>query len=239
MAGYSPDVIRDFAKRFGSIANAEEKARTVPGFGEEIRRVDVELTWLSTHWREPPGAREKLEDERRSLVVEALKEDAPRRPGARRRGPGRGGTDYAGPGVEDVVRRAHAAVLGGANLGPTLRDKIAAEANVTTYESGLIFDLIESGTLADADREGWLLIDGQLSSTPPVFGEKNEAREWGSDPGGSLAFQRPSRATLRTQGGAAVAALPSIRPSGCSTLRGSEPQPVQRLRQWSRTTPGR
>jgi hypothetical protein len=37
---------------------------------------------------------------------------------------------------------------------------------VTTYESGLIFDLIESGTLADADREGWLLVDGQLSSTP-------------------------------------------------------------------------
>jgi hypothetical protein len=77
MAGYSPDVIRDFAKRFGSITEAEEQARKVPGFGEEIRRVEAEIGWLSTFIREPPGAREELEDERRRLVVEALKPPAP------------------------------------------------------------------------------------------------------------------------------------------------------------------
>jgi hypothetical protein len=80
MAGYSPEVIRDFAARFRSedpIAKAEEKARTVPGFGEEIRRVDAELNWLSTFVREPPGKRAELEAERRSLVVEALKPPAP------------------------------------------------------------------------------------------------------------------------------------------------------------------
>jgi hypothetical protein len=50
MAGYEPDVIRDFVERFGSedpIAKAEEEARTVPGFGEEIHRVETEIGWLS------------------------------------------------------------------------------------------------------------------------------------------------------------------------------------------------
>jgi hypothetical protein len=171
MAGYSPDVIRDFAARFDSedpIAKAEEKARTVPGFGEEIRRVATESGWLSGF--DPQATREqreKLEDERRSLVVEALTEGAaPRRPPAPRRGPGRVGTDYLGKGVEDVVRRAHAAEQDDEYLGPTLRDKIAVEAKVTTYEVGLIFDLIKSEKLADAGREGWLVIDGQLSPTP-------------------------------------------------------------------------
>jgi hypothetical protein len=65
-----------------------------------------------------------------------------------------------------VVRRAHAAELDGEYLGSTLRDRIAAEAKVTTYEAGLIFELIKSAKLADADREGWLVIDGQLSPTP-------------------------------------------------------------------------
>jgi hypothetical protein len=77
VAGYSPEVIRDFVARFGSIAKAEEKARTVPGFGEEIHRVETEIGWLPTLMHEPPGAREKLEDERRQLVVEALKPAAP------------------------------------------------------------------------------------------------------------------------------------------------------------------
>jgi hypothetical protein len=83
MAGYSSDVIRDFAARFGSIAKAEEEAQTVPGFGEEIRRIEAEITSLSALLREPPGARERLEDERRRLVVEALREEpASRRSGA-------------------------------------------------------------------------------------------------------------------------------------------------------------
>jgi hypothetical protein len=82
MAGYSPDVIRDFAERFGSIAKAEEKALTVPGFGEEILRVEAEINWLSTLWHEPPGRREELEGERRALVVEALSEGASPRPRA-------------------------------------------------------------------------------------------------------------------------------------------------------------
>jgi hypothetical protein len=77
MAGYSPDVIRDFVARFGSIARAEEQARMVPGFAEEIQRVDTEIEWLSTLLREPPRARAELEDERRQLIVEALAESAP------------------------------------------------------------------------------------------------------------------------------------------------------------------
>lgn len=73
MAGYSSDEIRDLAARFGSIAKAEEEALEVPGFGEAIRRVDDKITWLSMHVSEPRGEREKLEAERHSLVVEALK----------------------------------------------------------------------------------------------------------------------------------------------------------------------
>jgi hypothetical protein len=80
MAGYSPEVIRDFAERFGPkdpIAKAEEKALEVPGFGEEIRRVDTELGWLSQSLHPPAAKREELEEERRRLVVEALTESAP------------------------------------------------------------------------------------------------------------------------------------------------------------------
>lgn len=78
MAGYSWEAIRDLAARFGSIAEAEEKALTVPGFGEEIRRVDRDIDWLTASYLHPPPAmREKLEAERRSLVVEALKPPAP------------------------------------------------------------------------------------------------------------------------------------------------------------------
>jgi hypothetical protein len=162
MAGYSPDVIRDFVARFGSIAEAEEQARTAPGFGEAILKIEDEIAWFMG----PPGAREELKAEIRSLVVEALRENAPRHASASRRGSGRAGTDYPGPGVEDVVRRARDAELAGENLGRTLRNRIAAEANVTPYEVDLIFALIQSGKLADAGREGCLLIDGQLSPTP-------------------------------------------------------------------------
>jgi hypothetical protein len=80
MAGYSRDVIRDFAARFDSenpIAKAEEKARTVPGFGEEIHRVETEIGWLKGAFLHPPPAElEKLEAERRSLIVEALADEA-------------------------------------------------------------------------------------------------------------------------------------------------------------------
>jgi hypothetical protein len=72
MAGYSPDVIRDFVARFGSIAKAEERARSVPGFAEEIDRVENEIGYLSTLLSPPPHARAELEDERRRLIVEAL-----------------------------------------------------------------------------------------------------------------------------------------------------------------------
>jgi hypothetical protein len=86
MGGYSPDVIRDFAARFGSedpIAKAEEKARMVPGFGEEIRRVESEIEWLKGAFLHPPRDElEKLGAERRSLVVDALKEDADAEGGA-------------------------------------------------------------------------------------------------------------------------------------------------------------
>jgi hypothetical protein len=80
MAGYSSDVIRDLAARFGSIKKAEEKAETVPGFGEEIERVKTELGYLSygnPDARTTIEARERLEAERRSLVVDALKPPAP------------------------------------------------------------------------------------------------------------------------------------------------------------------
>src|SRR4029453_10165032 len=80
MAGYPPDVIRDFAARFGPedpIAKAEEAARAVPGFAEVIRRVEADINWLSNFGNETRGARAELEAELRSLVVEALKLPAP------------------------------------------------------------------------------------------------------------------------------------------------------------------
>lgn len=81
MAGYSRDVIWDFAARFGPedpITKAIEKARTVPGFAEEIHRVELEIGGLEGAFLYPPRAElEKLKAEHRDLVVEALKEDAP------------------------------------------------------------------------------------------------------------------------------------------------------------------
>jgi hypothetical protein len=93
MAGYPPDVIRDFVERFGSIAKAEEKARAVPGFGEEIHRVEAEIVWLKGAYLHPPRDElEKLEDKRRSLVVEALAPLTPAGP-AQKPKPGRGRRD--------------------------------------------------------------------------------------------------------------------------------------------------
>jgi hypothetical protein len=81
MPGYPPEVIRDFAARFKSpdpIAKAEEKARAVPGFGEEIRRVEAEIVHLKGTFLHPARDElEKLEAERQSLVVEALAESTP------------------------------------------------------------------------------------------------------------------------------------------------------------------
>jgi hypothetical protein len=87
MAGYSPDEIRDFAARFGSIPKAEEQALTVPGFGDEIRRVDERIGWLAQSFlHQPPEMREELDEERRRLVVEALREGAlsPAQPASKR-----------------------------------------------------------------------------------------------------------------------------------------------------------
>jgi hypothetical protein len=72
VAGYSSDVIRDFVARFGSIAEAEERARVVAGFGEEIRRVEAELDFLSTSLRPSRDVREQLLEERRGFIVAAL-----------------------------------------------------------------------------------------------------------------------------------------------------------------------
>jgi hypothetical protein len=78
VAGYSPDEIRDLAARFGSIPEAEEQALMVPGFGDEIRRVDERIGWLSQSYAHPPQEmREKLDEERRRLVVEAHREGSP------------------------------------------------------------------------------------------------------------------------------------------------------------------
>jgi hypothetical protein len=175
MAGYPPEVIRDFAERFGPkdpIAKAEEKARGVPGFDEEIRRVEAEINWLSTLLREPPGRREELEGERRSLVVEALAEGATSAQSAStsKRGPGRRGKDYSGKAVEEVVRQATAGLAAGGQLGRTLRDTLAANVDgMSAYAVDMAFALMRAGDLADAGREGWLKIDGELSATPATL----------------------------------------------------------------------
>ena len=86
MPGYSPDEIREFVKRFPErpdpIAAAEDAALAVPGFGEEILRVDTEIGWLTQLLAPPPGKREQLDEERRRLVVEALGLSSATPPGA-------------------------------------------------------------------------------------------------------------------------------------------------------------
>jgi hypothetical protein len=76
------------------------------------------------------------------------------------------GKEYAGPAVEEVVRRAHAEQESGKTLGRTFRNKVAEEVGVSTYEVDLIFRLVKAGTLADAGREGWLKVAEVVSTTP-------------------------------------------------------------------------
>jgi hypothetical protein len=150
MAGYPPDVIRDFAARFGSIAKAEKAAREVPGFGEELLRIDQEIDWLSTRIPEQPGAREKLEAERRGLVVEALKEEADVE----------GGALLSRDLVERVVQ-LHA----GERLG---RRTLSQEPGLTEWYAGQILGWYRRG-----EPEGlWLDDDGRLcwgTAITPVF----------------------------------------------------------------------
>ncbi len=146
MAGYPPEVIRDFVARFGKedpIAKAEEEARTVPGFGEEIRRVDEKINWLSTHWREPPGEREELEAERRSLVVEALTDDEDPEGGALL--------------PRELVERAVQLHAGPERLG---RRRVGQEPGLTDWYAGQILRWYERGKpkglwLDDDDRLCW------------------------------------------------------------------------------------
>jgi hypothetical protein len=101
-----------------------------------------------------------------SLPAEAV---PPAAPEPARRGRGRGGTDYAGQGVERVVRLAHEAERDGKQLGRTLRDRLAKEAKVTEHEVGLIFACMKSGRLGPGNRRGWLTIRGELTPTPPTI----------------------------------------------------------------------
>ena len=162
MAGYPPDVIREFAARFpGSedpIAKAEEAALAVAGFGEAIRRVDERIGWLSAHVIEPKGEREKLEAERHSLVVEALKEDAGAEGGALLQ--------------TDLIERAvqlHVGELWG-------RRKLSQEPGLTEWYADQILGWYRRG-----EPEGlWLDDDRRLcwgTAITPVFD-----REQGSAP---------------------------------------------------------
>jgi hypothetical protein len=46
---YGPDVTRDFVTRYGSVRAAEAIARSVPGFAEEIGKVEKQLAAMATH----------------------------------------------------------------------------------------------------------------------------------------------------------------------------------------------
>jgi hypothetical protein len=181
MAGYSPDEIRDIARRFAErsdrFAAAEEAARAVRGFGGEIQRIEAEIAHVSDLWPEPPGRREQLEEERRRLVVEALTLDAAPPAAAEPVGTGAGvttsresvdryGKDYDGALVEEVVRLAHIEQALGRGLGRTLRNELYAKTDATTYMIDTIFRLMKSGTFADTRREGWLKVAGVTSATP-------------------------------------------------------------------------
>jgi hypothetical protein len=160
MARYSPDEIRDLAARFGSIAKAEEKAREVPGFGEEIRRVEDGLDWLSTFVSEPAGRRDELMEERCRLVVEALA-DGPR--------------DVAAPKSHRGRRKSAVSVLE-ANQAAAIyvenpveydaREDDGAYAVHTLYTEDrdlgpLLLSRPMVGHLIRAVREGWLPWDAE------------------------------------------------------------------------------
>jgi len=71
---YPSGVVTDWLERFGSIDAAEAHALTVPGFGDELRRIDQALRSVVPRLAtdpEPPRDRE-LRAQRRALVIAAL-----------------------------------------------------------------------------------------------------------------------------------------------------------------------
>jgi hypothetical protein len=75
---YEPAVIRAWRRRGWSIEDAENEARSRPGFGDDIRRVESRLgLWQSFPPHDHAAARiSELKTEKRALVVAALEEDA-------------------------------------------------------------------------------------------------------------------------------------------------------------------
>jgi hypothetical protein len=142
---------------YGSIDNARDEA-----IGRSLELQELWQSQFTGDWGRGSGFEEVFWA--RALPVLGI-DTMPTAP-AQSRGPGRQGTDYLGSDVEEIVRLAHAAQTADAHLGRTLRNQIAAEAKVTPYEVDLVFELMRAGKLADAGREGWLTIDGELSATP-------------------------------------------------------------------------
>lgn len=72
---YPPDLIRAWIIQFGSIERAEEEARTRPGFGDEIRKIESQQSALLNLADLGGDSGRELEERRRRLVVAALTED--------------------------------------------------------------------------------------------------------------------------------------------------------------------
>ncbi len=159
----SADQIAALEADYGSSAGALLMLLARPDVGDELYALGVQdLSSFGGPDVYVPPERERLVWE----IVQTQLLGATRTRISERRGPGRRGTDYVGAGVEDVVRRAHAAQMDDDYLGRTLRDRIASDAKVTPYEVDLIFELITDGKLADGGQKGWLTINGHLSPTP-------------------------------------------------------------------------
>jgi predicted Zn-dependent protease len=79
VTGYSPDFLRAALKRFRSVADFEDYARSHPVYGEEIRKLDAEETRMLflpyDDAQQGSRRRDELAELRRNLVIAAVTKD--------------------------------------------------------------------------------------------------------------------------------------------------------------------
>ena len=169
MAG-APDALRFLVERYGSIERAEEQARSLPGFGEEIRKVESQLALFTSGIPlagDPSGLvsaqrSAELRAHKRDLVLAALIDDVVKLPSTPKQRSHRGRRDKS---VSVLEANQAAAIYWEDPAEYDDREDGGAYAVHTLYiddrDGPALLSRTMVGHLIRAIREGWLPWDAE------------------------------------------------------------------------------